>query len=66
MRPIQNYVFRIQITNRDGDVYEDFYLQQPSNVERLAAEQIRVYIEQRYPTYEERDGVVRMFPKDDR
>jgi hypothetical protein len=66
MKPIQNFVFRIQITNRDGGVYEDFYLLQPSNIERLAAEQIRVYIEKYYPTYEEIDGVVRMYPKDDR
>jgi hypothetical protein len=66
MKPIQNFVFRIQITDRDGNVYEDFYLHQPSNVERLAAEQIRVYIEKQYPTYEKVDGVLLVYPKDDR
>jgi hypothetical protein len=50
--------------DRDGQVYEDFYLQQPSNVEKLAAGQIRDYIEKRYPTYEEHDGVVHLYPKD--
>jgi hypothetical protein len=51
MKRIQNFVFRIQIMSRDGEVFEDFYLQQPSNVEKLAAEHIRDYIEKRYPTY---------------
>lgn len=64
MKRIQNFVFRIQIMSRDGEVFEDFYLQQPSNVEKLAAEHIRDYIEKRYPTYEEREGVVHLYPKD--
>jgi hypothetical protein len=66
MKPIQNYVFRVQIMNREGDLYEDFYLQQPSNREYLAAAQIRDYIEKHYPTYEKTEGVVLIYPKDNR
>jgi hypothetical protein len=65
MRPIRNFIFRIQITDRDGRAYEDFYLQQPSNVEKLAAEQIRCYIEKHYATYEEKDGVTLLYPRYD-
>jgi hypothetical protein len=66
MKKIQNFVFHIMIANRDGDVHEEFYLQQSSNVERLAAEQIRCYIEKHYATYEKKNGVVHVYPKDKR
>lgn len=52
MKPIKKYTIRIIIGDKDGGVYEDFYVQQSSNQIFLAASQVRQQIEKQYKTYE--------------